>query len=70
MKRKQWKLGLLVAVLLIGAGLSLSRVVNVSNTVNGRELPIYSVETDEKKVALSFDAAWGNGCSGYKMKWK
>ena len=26
----------------------------------GKELPIYSVETDEKKVALSFDAAWGN----------
>ncbi len=29
-------------------------------TVNGRELPIYCVETEEKKVALSFDAAWGN----------
>ena len=25
-----------------------------------REIPIYSVETDEKKVAISFDAAWGN----------
>lgn len=24
-----------------------------------RELPIYSVETDEKKIAISFDAAWG-----------
>lgn len=24
-----------------------------------REIPIYSVETDEKKVAISFDAAWG-----------
>lgn len=32
----------------------------VSNTVNGRELPIYCVETDKKQVALSFDAAWGN----------
>ena len=31
-----------------------------SNTVDGRELPIYCVETPEKKVALSFDAAWGN----------
>lgn len=60
MKGKQWKLGLLAAILLIGAGVSLSKVVNVSNTVNGRELPIYSVETDEKKIALSFDAAWGN----------
>ncbi len=26
----------------------------------GRELPVYSVETDQKQVALSFDAAWGN----------
>lgn len=34
--------------------------VTVSNSVDGRELPIYCVETEEKKVALSFDAAWGN----------
>ena len=34
--------------------------ITVSNTVNGRELPIYCVQTDENKVALSFDAAWGN----------
>lgn len=33
---------------------------NSCTTVNGKELPIYSVETDEKVVALSFDAAWGN----------
>ena len=25
-----------------------------------RKLPIYCVETEEKKVAISFDAAWGN----------
>ena len=30
-----------------------------SNTFGDRELPIYSVETDEKRIALSFDAAWG-----------
>lgn len=34
--------------------------VTVSNSVNGRELPIYCVETEKKQVALSFDAAWGN----------
>lgn len=34
--------------------------VSVSNSVNGKELPIYCVETDEPKIALSFDAAWGN----------
>jgi peptidoglycan/xylan/chitin deacetylase (PgdA/CDA1 family) len=27
---------------------------------NNRKLPIYCVGTEEKKVALSFDAAWGN----------
>ncbi|MBR0596840.1 polysaccharide deacetylase family protein [Clostridiales bacterium BAD-6] len=26
----------------------------------GKKLPIYSVDTTEKKVAISFDAAWGN----------
>ena len=35
--------------------------MTVSNSVDGRELPIYCVETPEKKIALSFDAAWGNG---------
>lgn len=34
--------------------------VSVSNSVNGRELPIYCVETQEKKISISFDAAWGN----------
>lgn len=33
--------------------------VEVSSTYGDRELPIYSVETDEKKIAISFDAAWG-----------
>ncbi|MCH5249943.1 MAG: polysaccharide deacetylase family protein [Lachnospiraceae bacterium] len=31
----------------------------MNNNVNGRELPIYCVDTEENKVALSFDAAWG-----------
>lgn len=46
--------------LLQGVGRMLPDSVTVSNTVNGRELPIYCVQTDEKKVALSFDAAWEN----------
>lgn len=43
-----------------GGYTTVSRNVTTSSNVNGRELPIYCVETDEKKVALSFDAAWGN----------
>lgn len=31
----------------------------MNNTVGGRELPIYCVDTQENKIALSFDAAWG-----------
>ena len=31
-----------------------------NHKVGDRQLPIYCVKTDEKKVALSFDAAWGN----------
>lgn len=37
-----------------------SLTVSSSSNVNGKELPIYCVQTDQKKVALSFDAAWGN----------
>lgn len=45
------------------------RVINAStshltiatnSTVGGRELPIYCIDTNEPKIALSFDAAWGN----------
>lgn len=51
----------LALALLLGAGYTyIASLVSVSNNVNGRELPIYSVETDEKNVALTFDAAWGN----------
>ncbi|MDD6797030.1 MAG: polysaccharide deacetylase family protein [Clostridia bacterium] len=30
-----------------------------NSTVNGKDLPIYCVQTDKKQIALSFDAAWG-----------
>jgi len=43
--------------LLVTAGAN----ITVSSSVDGRELPIYCVDTPEKKIALSFDAAWGNG---------
>ncbi len=34
--------------------------VSGSSAANGRQIPIYCVQTDQKKVALTFDAAWGN----------
>ncbi len=44
-----------------GVLVTVSTTVTVSNSVNGKELPIYCVETNEPKIALTFDAAWGNG---------
>lgn len=54
-------------------------VLPVANTyfnVGNRKLPIYSVQTDENKVAISFDAAWGADktreimsiCDNYNVK--
>ena len=55
-----FKICLLAIIVIAGVSFGMSQSISVSNTVNGKELPIYSVETNEKKVALSFDAAWGN----------
>ena len=49
-----------VCVLIIGAFVYLPGVVSVSSSVNGRDLPIYCVQTDKPQIALTFDAAWGN----------
>ena len=54
--------GLLVMALiccLVFVSYQATAAVVSSATAGGRELPIYCVDTDEKKVALSFDAAWG-----------
>lgn len=63
-RKRRWRnYGIVVLALMIaltGSYKYVESYVTVSSNVNGRELPIYSVETDEKKVALSFDAAWGN----------
>lgn len=51
---------LLFASVIIGWQFSVWDSTAVSSTVGNRELPIYCVETNEKKIALTFDAAWGN----------
>lgn len=35
-------------------------LVPTSGAAANRELPIYCVQTEEPKIALTFDAAWGN----------
>ena len=51
-------LGMILAILLIFWTVSSPAIVGVSAAK--RSLPVYSVERDDKLVALSFDAAWGN----------
>lgn len=56
-------LGLLCLCFLLffsGVRISERKTAAVSSSVNGRELPVYCVQTDKKQVALTFDAAWGN----------
>ena len=63
------KIGLLImsAALLFAVGQKwLPQVVTAS--ASAKKLPIYCVDTEEKKVALSFDAAWGDGWWGHLKK--
>jgi len=57
------KIGIVVLSVLLVIGISIKLLpdaITVSSAGRKRDLPIYCVATDEKKVALSFDAAWGN----------
>ena len=51
---------LALAAALMGSFQYISSYSSVSGNINGKEMPICSVEMKEKKVALTFDAAWGN----------
>lgn len=47
--------------LILGAGAAkLVQNQTVQTTAQAKRLPVYAVQTDEKVVALTFDAAWGN----------
>lgn len=67
-KRKKWRnYGILVLTLgaaLFGSFQYISSYSTVSGNINGKEMPICSVEIKEKKAALTFDAAWGNEDTG------
>ena len=58
------RIAVLCAALAVIAGVSVAGVkrsdLAVAANSGGRSIPIYYVKTEEKKVALSFDAAWGN----------
>lgn len=50
---------MIIVCILLGASLGGVRLAEVYFGYSTRLVPIYSVETDEKQVAISFDAAWG-----------
>ena len=52
---------MVMAVRVISAIRYVPEVVTVSTSVDGRELPIYCVDTEKPQIALSFDAACGGG---------
>ncbi len=57
------KVGIIVLTIMVMIGLGvqfLPNAISVSNIGRKRDLPIYCVNTEESKVALSFDTAWGN----------
>ncbi len=63
-KNKKNKLAIKALVIFMSAAVILSIGIFAPgmNSVFGedRKLPIYSVDTKDKKVAISFDCAWGN----------
>jgi polysaccharide deacetylase family sporulation protein PdaB len=69
-RRMSGRRSLKISLSIIAAAVLLLIVGNVTGfmdlpAVVGQEkkLPIYSVDTEEKKIAISFDAAWGNSHS-------
>lgn len=59
--QKKWTVGTLLTVLLLcavsAAYVSTTRTAEV--LARKRELPVYSVDRNDGKIAISFDAAWG-----------
>ena len=51
---------LLIMIVTAVLGVGISKSAEVAATAN-HELPIYSVQTDKKEVAVTFDTAWGEG---------
>lgn len=49
-------IALLVVIMLIPLSMTVEKT---ASDATGEKLPIYSVETEEKKVAVTFNAAWG-----------
>src|SRR5690554_5947010 len=51
--------GLLLLSWILYTGVVTPVVMTATAVVSSRKVPIYKVDTPEKKVAISFDATWG-----------
>lgn len=67
-QKESWKKYILFAsaacFLLAGGIWYVREYTTVGNSVNGHEMPICSVETEEKQIALTFETAWGEEKTG------
>lgn len=46
--------------MLLCFGISCTLALHEASSSSGKKLPIYCVDSPEKKIAITFDAAWGN----------
>ena len=52
--------GIVTALAAVGIFCAVLFPASTAVSTTERQLPIYSVETSDKRCAISFDAAWGN----------
>ena len=58
LQMKRWGLALSLTAL-AAAYVSMQDPPSIMAAVTTRELPVYNVDTEEKVLSISFDAAWG-----------
>jgi peptidoglycan/xylan/chitin deacetylase (PgdA/CDA1 family) len=60
-KKRALKMCLLIAAIITGIIIGIVAILNsVTTSADERRLPIYGVERDDNKIALTINAAWGN----------
>lgn len=61
LKKKKLLLGIIALILAVILLISISASLAITASINkaNKKLPIYSVEIEDKKIAISFDCAWG-----------
>ena len=60
-RKRLWTAFGLCCILAAGIVLGVQGVVAISASMQQQKMPICSVKTEEKKIALSFDTAWEDG---------